>query len=123
MFSGICGVTWFVVDCRWFDAPEWTPFDICPRYIKLGRSEVGTGLYPRALCLVQCGRWAYPIVWTVVALLDGGLRFFFLFVCPSSESGWDGRVVWWSVSLSSGLWMGRACLVFLPDSGESRLEW
>ena len=69
---------------------------------------MGTGLYPRALCLVQCGRWAYPIVWTVVALLDGGLRFFF-FVCPSSESGWDGRVVWWSVSLSSGLWMGRAC--------------
>ena len=42
---------------------------------------MGTGLYPRALCLVQCGRWAYPIVWTVVALLDGGLRFFFfLFV-------------------------------------------
>ena len=49
--------------------------------------------------------------------------YFLFFVCPSSESGWDGRVVWWSVSLSSGLWMGRACLVFLPDSGESRLEW
>ena len=49
--------------------------------------------------------------------------FLFFFVCPSSESGWDGRVVWWSVSLSSGLWMGRAFLVFLPDSGESRLEW
>ena len=62
-------------------------------------------------------------MWTVVALLDGGLQFFFLFVCPSSESGWDGRVVWWSVSLSSGLWMGRAFLVFLPDSGESMSEW
>ena len=23
--------------------------------------------------------------------------FFFVFVCPSSDSGWDGRVVWWSV--------------------------
>ena len=40
---------------------------------------MGTGLYPRALCLVQCGRWAYPIVWTVVALLDGGLPIFFFF--------------------------------------------
>ena len=70
---------------------------------------MGTGLYPRALCLVQCGRWAYPIVWTVVALLDGGLRFFFLFVrlpivdgtgvCGVvvlkvwlPDCGWDGHV-------------------------------
>ena len=30
----------------------WTPFVICPRYIKFGRSEVGTGLYPQALFLV-----------------------------------------------------------------------
>jgi hypothetical protein len=83
----------------------WIPFVICPRYIKLGRSEVGTGLYPQALFLVQCGRWAYPIVWTVVALLDGGLRFFF-FVCPSSDSGWDGRVC--------GVVVRKVCL---PDCG------
>ena len=51
---------------------------------------MGTGLYPRALCLVQCGRWAYPIVWTVVALLDGGLRFFFCF-CLSVFREWMGR--------------------------------
>ena len=30
----------------------WTPFVICQRYIKFGRSEVGTGLYPQALFLV-----------------------------------------------------------------------
>jgi hypothetical protein len=81
LFSGICGVTWFVVDCRWFDAPEWTPFDICPRYIKLGRSEVGTGLNIQALFPFQCARWAYPSLWTVVALLDGGLRKVFFFFC------------------------------------------
>ena len=67
------------------------------------------GLYPRALCLVQCGRWAYPMVWTVVALLDGGLRFFFFVVCPSSDSGWDGRVC--------GVVVRCACL---PDCGWDR---
>ena len=55
---------------------------------------MGTGLYPRALCLVQCGRWAYPIVWTVVALLDGGLRFFFFFCLFARLPRVDGMGVW-----------------------------
>ena len=64
------------------------------------------------------------MVWTVVAFLDGGLRFFFFFfVCLPVLREWMGRAWWWSVSLSSGLWMGRACLVFLPDGGENRLVW
>ena len=51
---------------------------------------MGTGLYPQALCLVQCGGWAYPVVWTAVALLDGGLRFFFFVRLPIV----DGTGVW-----------------------------
>ena len=40
---------------------------------------MGTGLYPQVLFLVQCARWAYPSLWTAVALLDGGLLFFYFF--------------------------------------------
>ena len=58
---------------------------------------MGTGLYPQALCLVQCGGWAYPVVWTAVALLDGGLLIFFFFVRLPIVDGTGVFVVWWSV--------------------------
>ena len=50
----------------------------------------GRASIPELCVFVQCGRWAYPIVWTVVALLDGGLRFFF-FVCLPVFREWMGR--------------------------------
>ena len=55
----------------------------------------GRASIPELCVFVQCGRWAYPIVWTVVALLDGGLRFFLFVRAPIV----DGTVcvVWWSV--------------------------
>ena len=51
--------------------------------------------------------------------------FFFFLFCPSSESGWDGRVcgvVVRKVCLPDCGWDGHV-LVFLPGSGESRSEW
>ena len=72
----------------------WTPFVICQRYIKFGRSEVGTGLYPQALFLVLFNVAGRRI--RVCGLLSRcwmvDSDFFFVCVCPSSDSGWDGRV-------------------------------